>query len=79
MLVLLTTNNTNDAATIRQATIDTKRRTLDEVSEAITSPFSGVTAGSSSEWVIHGVNLLLTLIVYGFALGFLARVIRVRL
>jgi hypothetical protein len=51
---------------------------IDEVSNSLTSPFSGVTSGSSSEWAIHGVNLLLALIIYGFGLGYLARVIRVR-
>jgi hypothetical protein len=54
------------------------RRTIDEVSEAITSPFSSITEGSSSEWLTHGVDLLLALIVYGLGLGFLARAIRVR-
>jgi hypothetical protein len=88
--VLFVVNQTGTASTHQQQELNggvkahhdrksTLRRTVDEVSEAITSPFSGVTAGSSSEWVIRGVNLLLTLIVYGFALGFLARVIRVRL
>jgi hypothetical protein len=51
---------------------------IDEASNKLTSPFSGVTSGSSSEWAIHGVNLLLALAVYGFGLGYLARVIRVR-
>jgi hypothetical protein len=54
-------------------------KAIDDASNAVTSPFSGVTAGSSSQWVIHGANLLLVLIVYGFGLGFLARMIRVRL
>jgi hypothetical protein len=54
------------------------RAKIDDVSEAITSPFSGVSSGWSSQWVIRGVNLLLALVVYGFGLGFLARVIRVR-
>jgi hypothetical protein len=53
-------------------------RTIDDASNALTSPFSGITAGSSNEWVIRGTKLLLALIVYGFGLGFLARVIRVR-
>jgi hypothetical protein len=53
-------------------------RAIDDASNAFTSPFSGVTAGSTSEWVIRGTKLLLVLIVYGFGLGFLARVIRVR-
>lgn len=53
-------------------------KAIDDASNAFASPFSGVTAGSSSEWVIRGTKLLLTLIVYGFGLGFLVRVIRVR-
>jgi hypothetical protein len=53
-------------------------RAIDDASNVFTSPFSGVTAGSSSEWIIRGTKLLLVLIVYGFGLGFLARVIRVR-
>ncbi len=52
--------------------------TIDEVSNKLTSPFKSLTSGSSSEWVVHGVNLLLTLVIYGFGLGFLARVLRVR-
>ena len=53
-------------------------RTIDEVSERLTSPFSTITSGSSSEWVIRGVGLLLALLVYGFGLGFIARVISVQ-
>jgi hypothetical protein len=56
----------------------TVHKAIDEASEQLTSPFSGVTSGSSSEWVIRGVKLLLALAVYGFGLGFLARALRVR-
>jgi hypothetical protein len=52
--------------------------TIDDISNKFTAPFKGLTSGSSSEWVVHGVNVLLALLVYGFGLGFLARVIRVR-
>ena len=55
------------------------RRTIDDASEAVTSPFSSVTEGSSSEWVVHAVDLALALLVYGFGLGYIARAIRVRL
>jgi len=55
------------------------RKTIDEVSEAITSPFSFATDATSSEWLIRGIDLALALLVYGFALGFVARAIRVRL
>ena len=51
---------------------------IDDASNTLTSPFSGITSGSSSQWATHGVNLLLSLVVYGFGLGFLARTIRVR-
>jgi hypothetical protein len=57
---------------------DTAHRTIDEASNALTSPFSGVTAGWSSQWTIRGVRLLLALALYGFALGFVARVVRAR-
>jgi hypothetical protein len=57
---------------------DGAHRTIDEVANGLTSPFSSITSGSSSEWVIRGVGLLCALIVYGFGLGYLARVIRVR-
>jgi hypothetical protein len=55
------------------------RKTIDEVAEAVTSPFSGLTESWSSEWLKRGVLLLLTLAIYGFGLSFVARAIRVRL
>jgi len=54
------------------------RRTIDEVAEAVESPFAALTEGSSSEWVIHSVQLAVALVVYGFGLGYVARTIRVR-
>jgi hypothetical protein len=54
------------------------REAIDDASNALTSPFSGVTGKSSSEWTVHIVRTALALAVYGFALGFLARAIRVR-
>jgi hypothetical protein len=51
---------------------------IDKASEELTSPFAGVVSGSSSEWVVHGVKLLLALAVYGFGLSYIARVLRVR-
>jgi hypothetical protein len=53
-------------------------RTIDEASDFFTSPFAGVVSGSNSQWLIHGVKTVLALLVYGFALSYLARVIRVR-
>jgi hypothetical protein len=51
---------------------------VDEASEELTSPFAGIVPSSSSEWLIRGVKLALALAVYGFGLGFLARVLSVR-
>ena len=52
---------------------------IDEASKAFTAPFDGITAGWSSEWLIRSADLGLALLLYGFALGYLARMIRVRL
>jgi hypothetical protein len=54
------------------------RKALDEASSTLTSPFSEAFAGSGSEWAKRGVRLLLALAVYGFGLGYLARIVRVR-
>jgi hypothetical protein len=53
-------------------------KTIDKVAKKLTSPFSGITSGSSSQWVIRGVGTLMALLVYGIGLGFVARVLRVR-
>lgn len=53
-------------------------RGIDDVAEALTSPFAGVISAASSEWANQGVRLVLALLVYGFGLGYLARVLRVR-
>ncbi len=52
-------------------------RTIDEVAEEVTSPVSGLVS-SSSEWGSHAIRLLFALVVYGFALGYVARVLRLR-
>jgi hypothetical protein len=66
-------------STSGQASKGSPRRVIDEVAEAVTSPFSGLIDGSSSEWLKRGVLLALTLAIYGFGLSFIARAIRVRL
>ncbi len=54
------------------------KSTLDEVSEAITSPFAAAVPDSRSEWTSHVVRTLLALLVYGLGIGFLVRFIRMR-
>ena len=53
-------------------------KTIDEASNVFTSPFAGVFSGSNSQWLIRGGETVLALLIYGFGLGYLARVLRVR-
>lgn len=53
-------------------------KTIDEASERLTSPFSGVTSGTTNKWIIHGADTLLALLIYGFGLGFIARMVSLR-
>lgn len=48
---------------------------IDKAFSTLSSPFSGITAGSTSQWTIHIVDTLLVLLVYGFGLSFLARLL----
>ena len=41
--------------------------------------FLAATEAISSQWLLRAANLVLALLIYGFGLAFLARVIRVRL
>jgi hypothetical protein len=52
-------------------------KAIDDAANELTSPFSGVTS-KSSEWMTRSVNTMLALLIYGFGLGYLARVLRVR-
>jgi hypothetical protein len=54
------------------------RNTIDDASEWLTSPFDSLTSGSHSEWAVHGIDLGLALVLYGFGVGFLVRTLRVR-
>jgi hypothetical protein len=49
---------------------------IDEAESAVTAPFDGVVS-TSGEWGERAAKLGLALAVYGFGLGFLARVLRV--
>jgi hypothetical protein len=52
---------------------------IDKAFSTLSSPFSGITSGSNSRWTIQIVDTLLVLLVYGFGLGFLARLLPGRL
>jgi hypothetical protein len=53
-------------------------KAIDGVADTLTSPFSGVTSGTNSQWAVNGVDTVMALLVYGLGLGYLARVLRVR-
>jgi predicted PurR-regulated permease PerM len=54
-------------------------KAIDKAFSTLSSPFSGITSGSSSQWTIQIVDTLLVLLVYGFGLSFLARLLPGRL
>lgn len=54
----------------------TAHKVIDEAAEQVTSPFSTITSGINDEWGLQLANLVLTLLLYGFALSFLARALR---
>jgi hypothetical protein len=51
------------------------RRFIDGVASTLTSPFDAV-VHSSNPWVDHGIPTVLSVVVYGLGLSFLARVAR---
>jgi hypothetical protein len=68
-------SESNGGSTKKESSV---HKAIDEASQKLTSPFAGVVSGSNSEWLIHGVKLLIALAVYGFGLGYIARAIRIR-
>ncbi|MDE3069168.1 MAG: hypothetical protein KGJ43_00375 [Acidobacteriota bacterium] len=57
----------------------TVHRYIDEAAEALRSPFTGLTSGVHSEWVVELVGTMLALFLYGLVLRFvIARTLRVR-
>lgn len=52
------------------------REAVDKAFKTISAPFSGLTSGLSSAWTLHIVDTLLALLIYGFGLGYLARLLR---
>lgn len=55
------------------------KKTLNEAAKAITSPFKALTSRLSSAWLSRGADTLLALLVYGFGVGFLARLVRLKI
>jgi hypothetical protein len=56
----------------------TVHKAIDEASDQLTSPFSGIDSGSSSRWGRRIVETVLALLVYGLGVGYLTRMLRMR-
>jgi hypothetical protein len=75
----------NEAAPAGTVTTDTNtsgeskksglHEAIDKAFSTLSSPFSGITSGSTSQWTIQIVDTLLVLLVYGFGLSFIARLL----
>ena len=64
-----------EAQKLRDKKKSSIHKALDDVAESLTSPFKNLVS-DNSEWLKNGELLLAALLVYGFGLGFLARVLR---
>ncbi|MDX6669057.1 MAG: hypothetical protein QOK04_2437 [Solirubrobacteraceae bacterium] len=53
------------------------RERLDDADDFLLSPFTGI-VDSGNEWAQRGVPTVIALVVYGFGLGFVARIARGR-
>lgn len=69
--------NTPQAQARQPAKQSGATKTLDQVTKAVTYPFKGLTSGRSP-WVMHSMDTLLVLLIYGFGFGLLARIVRLR-
>lgn len=49
---------------------------IDKAFAKLASPFSGVISSASGAWAVHIVDTLLVLVIYGFGLAFLARLLK---
>lgn len=54
------------------------RELVDDANDVLLAPFAGLVADDAGVWARRGVPALIALVVYGFGLGFLARVSSVR-
>jgi hypothetical protein len=54
------------------------RRSINHVSAKLTSPFKGFVGSSNSQWLVESVETGLALLVYGFGMGYLVRLLRIR-
>lgn len=73
-----TAGSQSESSPASKAKESSLHRTLDEASNALTSPFAGVVSSTDSEWVVQLVRTILALLVYGLGVAFLVRFVRLR-
>jgi hypothetical protein len=63
---------------VRERAHSKPREAIDDADDVLLRPFAWAADGSSSRWVRKGIPTLLALLIYGFALSFLIRMVRIR-
>jgi hypothetical protein len=63
---------------VRERAHSKPREAVDDADDVLLRPFAWAADGSSSRWVRKGIPTLLALLIYGFALSFLIRMVRIR-
>ncbi len=57
----------------RERAHNSVREAIDDANDILVAPFAPIADGMSSSWATRGIPALLALLIYGFALSFLAR------
>jgi hypothetical protein len=69
-------NPSPDEERAREKAHGSLREGIDDANDVLLRPFAGLVSGSSSQWVRRSIPALLALLVYGFGIGFVARLVR---
>ncbi len=64
-----------DEEAARERVNGTFREAVEDANDVLLGPFANLVEGSDNRWVTHGVPTILALILYGFCLGMLARML----
>jgi uncharacterized BrkB/YihY/UPF0761 family membrane protein len=59
----------------REKVNGTFREAVEDANDVLLGPFAGLVESADNTWVLHGVPVLLGLLLYGFGLGMLARML----
>jgi hypothetical protein len=51
------------------------REAVEDANDVLLGPFAGLVKSADNTWVVHGVPVLLGVLLYGFCLGMLARML----